>query len=360
MTGFTGTMRLFGAVLAMLAALCAPSPAKAQQMTDVTVYVVKNLLSSPHFVALENGYWAEQGLNVQIKLTSGGRNVVQALQAGETQFGHVAISGTLSVARAGGDKLIGVMPYYNAPDYMGKASAYSIIGRRDKGIDPANRASILGKKLGYTAGTNEYYMKQWFRKYNIDIAKVQIVGMLVEDMPVALKQGLVDATVTWEPYGSQLIRELGANVAIVSRGEEGLLSDNVGIVVREDYLKANAATVEKFAVGIAMAAKFIRENPKETAEIDARYLDGLNLTDATEGLRALVWDPRVSVCVIEGSIRSGNGMVRLGQIKMDRPFVASDYYDLSIYEKVLAKHADLFAGLPPLPATIEDCKGKLD
>ena len=128
--GFTGTMRLFAAGVAVLAAVLAPRVAKAQKMTDVTVYVVKNLLSSPHFVALENGYWAEQGLNVQIKLTSGGRNVVQALQAGETQFGHVAISGTLSVARAGGDKLIGVLPYYNAPDYMGKASAYSIIGRR--------------------------------------------------------------------------------------------------------------------------------------------------------------------------------------------------------------------------------------
>ncbi len=243
---------------------------------------------------------------------------------------------------------------------MGKATAYSIIGRRDKGIDPANRASLEGKKLGFTAGTNEYYMRQWFRKYKVDISKTQLVSMLVEDMPVALKQGLVDATVAWEPYGSQLIRELGANVAVVSRGEEGLMSDNVGVVVREDYLKANAATVEKFAVGIAMAAKFIRENPKETAEIDARYLDGLNLADAAEGLRQLIWDPRVSVCAIEGSIRSGNGMARAGQIKMDRPFVASDYYDLSVYEKILAKHADLFAGLPPLPAKIDDCKGKLD
>ena len=347
-------------LLAALTLLCAPFGASAQKMTDVTVYVVKNLLSTPHFVALENGYWADQGLNVQIRMTSGGRNVVQALQAGDAQIGHVAISGTLSVARAGGDRLIAVMPYYNAPDYMGKACAYAIIGRRDRGIDPASPASIHGKKLGFTAGTNEYYMKQWFRKHNVDPAKVQVVSMLVEDMPVALSQSLVDAAVAWEPYGSQIVRELGANAAVLSRGEEGLMSDNVGIVVREDYLKKNPEIVEKFATGIATAAKFIRENPKDTAEIVARYLDGLNLGDATEGLTHLSWDPRVSVCVIEGSIRSGNGMLRLGQIKMDRPFTAADYYDLSVYEKVLAKHPALFAGLPPLPARIEDCKGKLD
>ncbi len=356
-------MKRFSRVIRLLA-LCltalTPAAAHAQKMTDVTIYVVKNLLASPHFVALENGYWAEQGLNVQIKLTSGGRNVVQALQAGDTQFGHVAISGTLSVARAGGDKLIGVIPYYNASEYMGKASAYAIIGRRDRGVDPAKPDSLLGKKIAYTAGTNEYYMRQWFQKNRLDITKAQPVSMLVEDMPVALNQSLVDAVVTWEPYGSQVIRMQAANAAIVSRGESGLLSDNVGLVVREDYLKANPDTVEKFALGVIAATKFIRENPKETAEIDSRYLDGLNQTDAVEGLKHLIWDPRISVCTIEGSIRTGNGMLRAGQIKMDRKFVASDYYDLSIYDKIVAKHADLFAGLPPLPKNIEDCKGPLE
>ena len=352
--------RTLGLLLALLAPLLAPPVARAQPMTDVTVYVVKNLLSTPHFVALENGYWADQGLNVQIRMTSGGRNVVQALQAGEAQFGHVAISGTLSVARAGGDRLIAVLPYYNASDYMGKASAYAIVGRRDRGLDPARPDTIIGKKLGFAAGTNEYYMRQWFRKHNIDIARTQVVGMLVEDMPVAVGQGLVDAVVVWEPYGSQIIRELGANAAVLSRGEEGLMSDNVGLVVREDYLKRNPEIVEKFAIGIVTATRFIRENPKDTAEIVARYLDGLNLGDATEGLKHLIWDPRISVCVIEGSIRTGNGMIKLGQIKMERPFTQADYYDLSVYEKVLAKHPDLFAGLPPLPTRLEDCKGKLD
>ena len=59
----------------------------AQKMTDITVHVVKNWLSSPHFVALENGHWVDLGLNVQIKLTSGRRNAVEALEAAETQSG---------------------------------------------------------------------------------------------------------------------------------------------------------------------------------------------------------------------------------------------------------------------------------
>ena len=334
--------------------------ANAQTMQTLNIYVVKNLLSSPNFVALENGYWAEQGLDVQMKLTGGGRMVVQALQAGDAQLGHVAISGTLPIARAGGDKLISVMPYYNDPGYMGKASAYAIVGRRDRGIDPANPASLLGKKIGFTAGTDEYYMKQWFRRQKLDISKSTTVSVLPEDMPVTVSQGVVDAVVPWEPYASQVIRELGPNAAVMSRGESGLISDNVGIVGKEDWIKAHPDIVEKFAVGLAMATKFIRENPQETAEIVARTLDGLNVADAAQGLKQMSWDPRISVCTIEGTIRSGNGLVKGGQIKMDRSFVAADFYDMATYQMIVSKHPELFALSPPLPARLEDCKGILE
>lgn len=353
------TRTMMRALALMALALGASQPTHAQKMQDTTVYVVKNLLSTPEFVALENGYWAEQGLNVQIKLTAGGRMVVQALQAGDAQFGHVAISGTLPIARAGGDRLVAIMPYYNAPDFMGKASAYAIVGRRDRGIDPANPASLLGKKIGFTAGTDEFYLKQWFRREKLDITKATLVSVLVEDMPITLSQGLVDAAVPWEPYGSQIIRELGANAAVMSRGEAGLISDNVGVVVREDWVKTNYDTAEKFTTGIAQAAQFVRDHPLETAEIVGRYLDGLNQADAIEGLKQMAWDPRVSVCTVEGSLRSGNGLARTGQIKMDRPFVKADFYDLAVLDRVLAKHPEFFAGLPPLPTRVEDCKGQL-
>jgi ABC-type nitrate/sulfonate/bicarbonate transport system substrate-binding protein len=347
-------------LIAAIATVWCADSAHAQTMERLNTYVVKNLLASPHFVALENGYWAEQGLDVQMKLAGSGRIVVQALQAGDAQLGHVAISGTLPVARAGGDKLISVMPYYNDPGYMGRASAYAIVGRKDHGIDPANPASLLGKKIGFTAGTDEYYMKQWFRREKLDISKSQTVSVLPEDMPVTVSQGLVDAVVPWEPYASQVVRELGANAAVMSRGEAGLISDNVGIVGKEDWIKAHQDIVEKFAIGLALAAKFIRENPHETAEIVSRTLDGLNLGDAEEGLKHMVWDPRISVCTVEGSIRSGNGMVRNGQIKMDRSFVAADFYDMTVYDRMTAKHPELFTGLPPMPAKLEDCQGKLD
>src|SRR5436190_8334247 len=196
--------------IAAVTALVAMAPARAQQ--KITYVVVNNLFSTPAYVAAENGYWANQGLDVTVKLTSSGRAVVQAVQAGDAQFGHAALSTTIASARASGNLLKGVIAYYNAADYVAKAGGRAIIGRKDRGIDAGNPKSMEGKKIAYLTGsTNEAYLLEWFHKNKLDIAKAQLVSVPVENMPITLQQGLVDAAVPWEPYQSQAIRELGPN-----------------------------------------------------------------------------------------------------------------------------------------------------
>ncbi|HEY2135435.1 MAG TPA: ABC transporter substrate-binding protein [Xanthobacteraceae bacterium] len=348
------------APVAILAIAALTASAGAQQMESATFVVVNNLFSTPAYVASENGYWAKYGLNVTVKLTSSGRAVTQAVQAGDAQFGHAALSTTIASARASGNMLIGVMAYYNAADYVAKAGGRALIGRRDRGIDAANPKSMEGKKIAHLSGsTNEFYMREWFRKHNVDISKSQLVSVPVENMPITIVQGQVDAIAPWEPYTAQAIRELGPNAVVVSRGEAGLISDIIGVVVNEEWAKKNYDLIEKFATGIAEATLFTRQHPKEAAEIATRFLDGLNVSDATEGLKWLDWDPRVSVCTIEGEVRTGNDLVAQKLLKKDTPFVAKDFYDDTVFKRVVEKHPEFFADLPPLPKTLAECKGQL-
>jgi hypothetical protein len=289
------------------------------QMKEVNFIVVNNLFSTPAFVAAENGYWEKQGLNVKIKLTASGSQVTRALQAGEAQFGHAALSTTIASARASGNLLTGVMPYFNAAEYVALGGR-AIIGRKDRGIDAANPKSLEGKKIGYLRGsTNDVYLRQWFKKNKLDVTKSTLINLPVADMPISITQGVVDAVVPWEPYSAQAIRELGANAVIVSRSEEGLVSD----------------------------------------VIDARYIDGMNVDDAVEGFKQLHWDPRMSVCTIAGTVAAGNGMIKDGLIKQDKPFVPADFIDMTVLNRVQQKHPELFTDLPALPKTVADCKGQL-
>jgi ABC-type nitrate/sulfonate/bicarbonate transport system substrate-binding protein len=334
--------------------------AGAQQMQQVTFVVVNNLFSTPAYVATENGYWAKQGLNVNVKLTGSGRAVVQAVQAGDAQFGHAALSTTTASARASGNMLKGVVAYYNAADHIASAGGRAIIGRKDRGIDAANPKSMEGKKIAMLKGTtNEVYLREWFKKHKLDISKSELASVPVENMPITIRQGLVDAIAPWEPYTAQAIRELGANAVVVSRGEASLVADAIGVVAHEDWIKKNYDFVEKFSVGVMEATAFIRKNPQEAAQIATRFLDGLNVADATEGLKYLTWDPRVSICTIEGLVRTGNDMIKSGLLKKATPFTPDDFYDDTVFKRIVTKHPQLFADLPPLPKTLAECKGQL-
>ncbi len=356
---FLSRRLLLSATASVALSLAGFSVAHAQ-MKEVTFIVVNNLFSTPAFVAVENGYWAKAGLNVKIKLTASGSQVTKALQAGEAQFGHAALSTTTASARAGGNLLKGVMPYYNDAEYVAKAGGRAIIGRKDRGIDANNPKTMEGKKIGYLRGsTNDVYLRQWFHKHNLDISKSTLVNIPVADMPISIVQGVVDAVAPWEPYNAQAIRELGANAVVVSRGEAGLVSDVIGVVAHQDWIGKNYDLLEKFSIGIAQADQFIRQNPEKAAEIDTRYIDGLNVADAVNGLKFLSWDPRLSVCTIDGIVKAGNDMIRDKLIKRDKPFTADEMLDHTVLDRVIQKHPDMFSDLPPLPKTLDECKGKL-
>ena len=138
--------RLFAAAVGAVFGIVGSCGVAQAQMKEVTFIVVNNLFSTPAFVAIENGYWEKLGLNVKVKLTASGSQVTKALQAGEAQFGHAALSTTIASARAGGNMLTGVMPYFNAAEYVALGGR-AIIGRKDRGIDAANPKSMEGKKI---------------------------------------------------------------------------------------------------------------------------------------------------------------------------------------------------------------------
>jgi ABC-type nitrate/sulfonate/bicarbonate transport system substrate-binding protein len=358
-------LRLFGITMAAFAATALmsaiPRPVAGEEaMKEVNFFVVNNIFGTPAYVAAENGLWASRGLNVKLRIMSSGRQVTQALQAGEAQLGHAALSTTTAAARASGNLLKGVMPYYNAAEYVGKAGGRAIIGRKDRGIDPANPNSFVGKTVAILTGsTNEVYVKEWLRQKGVDQSKIKFVSVPVEDMPITLRQGLVDAVASWEPYTAQMIRELGANAAIVSRGDAGIISDVVGAIANETWLAKNRALVEAFATGLAEASQIVRKNPEEAAAILTRYLDGVNPKDAAEAVRFGNWDPRVSVCTAAGLVQTGNDMIKAGLIKMDKPFVAADFIDTVVLDKVQNDHPEFFDDLAPLPKTLAECKGQL-
>lgn len=351
----------------VLALVLAGSASQAQHRTpdgaaprDITFFAVNNVFAVPSFVAVESGFWQKRGLNVRLKLVTSGREVTEALQAGEAQLGGASFSTTTASARASGNLLKGVIPYYNDAGYIAIASGRAIIARADRGIVANEPKSLIGKKVAYLSGsTQDVYLRAYLSRNGVDIAKLQLVSVPVPDMPITITQGLVDAAVPWEPYTAQMVRELGDNAVVVSRGAAGFVTDLIGVLANEKYIDEHQDLLEPFALGLAEATQAVRRDPQRAAEIATWYLDGLNLDDAVDAIKHITFDPRVSICTDIGLVETGNGMAKDGLIKVSQPFKPEDFRDMRVLDKVVKEHPELFSDLPPLPRQPSDCKGAL-
>ncbi len=233
------------------------------------------------------------------------------------------------------------------------ADPLSIIATKDSGMDPADPQSIKGKKVAFLAGsTTETYLRLFLEKNDMTLDDIEAVNLEVPDHAVALRNGDVDAAVSWEPYGSQAVRELGDDAVEFARGAP-VLGYVIGVAATDDTLKNEPENLKRFVASVAQSTQFIRENPAEAAQIVSNFIDGLNVEDASTAISDhVIYDPRISACTKEAFKVAADRMVEGGLIKK-APSV-DDMVDSHFIDEVEQEHPDWFTDLPPIPA---ECKG---
>src|SRR5215471_4388846 len=199
-----------------------------------TFGTVSNLMHTEEYVAAQEGFFAQQGLNVKLKIFDSGSDVNKAFQAGTIQFGSSSTTAVPS-ARAAGLPLTMVVAGMNDATSTSYDGPLGIIGRADHGIT-AKASSLKGKRIGVLLGsTTEQYLRLYLEKNGMTEKDVTLVNLQVPDHPVSLQQGDIDAAASWEPYVTQEISELGPKAVVMSRGE-GLLGYTVGMGVLDPTL----------------------------------------------------------------------------------------------------------------------------
>ena len=324
------------------------SSAPTDNFTTVTLGTVSNLMHVEEFVAAQEGFYAENGLDVKVKVFASGSDITKALQAGTIEFGTASTTSVPSARSAGVllKSLTGGMNDATSSTYDGPLG---IVGRADRGITD-QASSLKGKKIGtLTGSTTTEYLDLFLAKNGMTAKDVTIVNLQVPDHPVSLKQGDVDAVASWEPYVSQEIRELGSNAVTVSRGD-GLLGYVMGLGALDSTLKNKRDVTLKFVAAMAQGDAFIRKNPEKAAQDASTYLSGLDLKDATAAIKDhLKWDPRISACTEAAMSTESDRMLKSGKIKTAVPL--ADLIDASLIGQVQKVHPEWFADLPPMPTS---------
>jgi NitT/TauT family transport system substrate-binding protein len=207
---------------------------------------------------VQEGFFKQRGLDVQVTPSQGGATVVPAVIAGDTDIGG---SNLVSVLLAQGK---GVPVKIVAPGTFVRGTREqdfsAIIAAGDSDI--RSPKDLEGKTLAVNTLKNvaEVTAKASLAKQGVDVSSIELAEIDFPDMNGALSQGRVDAAFQIEPFVSLGVKE---GHRIVDRPYVGTKPGlQIGCYfTSEQYLNENQDVVERFREGLAETARAISDDP---------------------------------------------------------------------------------------------------
>ena len=251
-------------VTAHVALAVAPfaTPVAAQTKLDFILNWVPGGDHAPYYYANKMGWYAKEGLQVNLEPGKGSMLAVQKVGAGANPIGLADMANVL-VGRGKGAEMVGVFNVYaNSPQGMYWLKSSGIKGIKD----------FAGKKIGNPAGDGARTMWPALAKHNgIDPKSVTWVNIDANAKLAALKAKSVDATTSFYNIHHVFQRELGDDMGFLAWRDAGLNPYGNSVVVNSDYLKKNKPAIDKFVkvTQKAFAACVADPKPCVQALIDA-------------------------------------------------------------------------------------------
>jgi NitT/TauT family transport system substrate-binding protein len=228
-------------------------------LEPVTIATTAYAGTCPVLAAESNGYYEGEGLRATIQPHTTGRAALDAVMAGQADFGTSADLPIMFAAMKHQPVLVVATMFVTDSDY-------GIVGRRDRGI--AAPASLKGKRVGVTLSTSGHFVLDAFlNRQRLSTNDVEKRDYKPEALAAALASGDVDAVSAWDPYLSAMREQLGANGVLFSAA--GIYDSVYAISGRRDYVMNRPETVQRMMRALIRGAKFCKEVPDRAGAIVA-------------------------------------------------------------------------------------------
>lgn len=234
------------------------NPAAPQRVT-VMLDWFPNTNHTGLYVAIDKGYFAEQGLAVEIVQPGEGSTADQLVAAGKADFG-VSYQENVTQARAADIPLVSV-----AAIIQHNTSAFASL--KEAGI--TSPRDFVGKRYGgWGSPVEEAVIKAVMEKEGADPTKVQNITLGATDFFTSIGR---DADFEWIYYGWDGVeaerRGLELNLIMLKDLDPALDYYTPVLVTNEQHIKEQPELVKKFLAAVSRGYRFSIDNPAEAAAI---------------------------------------------------------------------------------------------
>jgi NitT/TauT family transport system substrate-binding protein len=273
---------LLSALLLSLAAGCGSAPvsesnvksaAAAQGKKDEALKTVKfsevirSIFYAPHYIAMQKGFFKEEGLNVDMNTAQGSDKGAAALIAGVADISLVGPETAIYIYNQKGDKTLKIFHQLTMKDG-------SFLLSRNK-TDGFKWSDLQGKTVvGWRPGSapqmvlNTKLLQEKVTKADVitNIASTAMAG--------AFTSGKGDYIQVFEPIASTLEKEGKAHF-VTSVGQAFGPFPETSYVATSDFIKKNPETVQKFVNAVAKGTKWLNTaSPDEIAAALTPFFEG--------------------------------------------------------------------------------------
>jgi NitT/TauT family transport system substrate-binding protein len=264
-----------------------------EKTTKLTFSEPARILSvAPLYVAIEQGYFEEEGIEAEIASGGGGAQVIASILSGEAQF---AVSGPRSMFTPldKGEDLVAIQSLNSALTYQITLSKqYQDKNKISKDSSVKDRIAALD---GATIGTNlvgdsgDVYTRYLMKLHGVDPNSLETVKLAGDGPKIGgMQEGIVDGGIASPPMGLQAASKDVGDV-IINTMEEPMYANMVWEVVFADreFLEKNHETSLKVVRAIGKGMEFTRDNPREAAESITSYFEGIDVDILEQSLIGL-------------------------------------------------------------------------
>ena len=249
-----------------------------EKLTKVTLNeVAHSIFYAPQYVAIEEGYFAEKGLDLTLVTGFGADKTMTAVISGEADIGFMGAEASVYAYQEGATD-----PVVNFAQLTQRAGNF-LVAREEmpdfKWEDLKGEKVLGGRKGGMPEMVFEYILK----KNGIDPQKDLTIDQSIDfgSTAAAFSGGQGDYTVEFEPAATSLEQEK-AGYVVASLGEASGYVPYTSYSTKASYMKENPEIIQKFTDALQKGMDYVQNHtPEEIAEVIAPQFKETDLETIT-------------------------------------------------------------------------------
>lgn len=220
--------------------------------------VAHTIFYAPQYVALEKGYFKEEGLDIELMLTPGADKVTSAVLSNDVDIGFCGSEASIYVYNSENED------YIVSFAGLTKRDGAFLVSREK--IDNFTLEDLKGKYVigGRKGGMPEMTFEYTLKENGISLDELTIdTSVDFASMGGTFISGVGDFVTLFEPSATQVENE-GYGYVVAYIGEYGGSVPYTAYNARKSYIEENPDVIQKFTNAINKGLDFVWNNDEET------------------------------------------------------------------------------------------------